>query len=70
MTKQQIMLWLISRLGHEVRRGSSVNEATWERTEELRVDRLGPTDDDLVASDPSWKPPPGLVRPSRTLGRF
>jgi ribosome biogenesis protein Tsr3 len=34
------------------RGGSFVVEAQWERAEELRVDRLGPTDDEVKNSDP------------------
>lgn len=46
------------------RRGSFIVEATIERSEELRVDRLGPTEDDV--KDESI--PLGEERPSRTLG--
>lgn len=49
-----------------------VEEPGWERAEELRVDRLGPTEDDLRQDDPEWTPPEGLQRdpfaPRRTLG--
>lgn len=49
----------------EPKPGTFVMDAEWERSEELRVDRLGPTQDDV--EDPErvrverW-------RPSRTLG--
>jgi ribosome biogenesis protein Tsr3 len=34
------------------RRGSFVIEAQWERAEELRTDRLGPSEDDVQNTDP------------------
>lgn len=40
--------------------GTFVMDAVWNRTEELRPDRLGP--DETVVQDPE--------RPSRTLGKF
>jgi hypothetical protein len=46
-------------------RRSSVVEAEWERSEELRPDRLGPGPDDI--EDPI---PVDPFRPSRTLGRL
>jgi hypothetical protein len=45
------------------REGTFVIEADIQRSEELRPDRLGPTEDDVV--DPVL--PNGAVRPSRTL---
>jgi hypothetical protein len=45
------------------REGTFVIEADIQRSEELRPDRLGPTEEDIV--DPVL--PNGGVRPSRTL---
>ena len=45
-------------------RSSFTIEAHIERSEELRPDRLGPTEDDI--QDPAL--PNGAVRPSKTLG--
>jgi len=53
-------------------RRTHVQDAEWERAEELRVDRLGPSIDDLARERPGWTPPEGLQRdpwaPRRTLG--
>jgi hypothetical protein len=43
--------------------GTFVLDATWDRTEELRPDRLGPTQEDV-------QPLQDLERPSRTLGKL
>jgi len=66
---------IIRALGGVVRdkpKRTYVEEPSWERVEELRVDRLGPSEDDLRADDPTWTPPEGLQRdpwaPRRTLG--
>lgn len=48
--------------------GSFVAEAQWERCEELRPDRLGVTEDEIIAEDPQWQPPPDAWRPRSTLG--
>jgi len=37
-------------------RGSFVLEANWERAEELRMDRLGPTEEDVKMPDDSERP--------------
>lgn len=63
---------LIRRLGGVVpERQSFVVDADIERSEELRVDRLGPTEDDLIQEDPTWTPPPDAQadpwRPESTL---
>jgi len=67
---------LIRRLGGVVPdkpRVTHVEEAEWERAEELRPDRLGPSEADIQNEDPTWVPPEGLQRdpwaPRRTLGR-
>lgn len=67
---------LIRRLGGVVPdkpRRTTVQDISWERAEELRVDRLGPSEDDIRNEDPEWVPPEGLQRdpwaPRRTLGR-
>ena len=65
---------LIRRLGGVVPgEGSSfVVDAHWERSEELRPDRLGPDEDLIRDEDPTWKPPPDAVadpwRPRSILG--
>jgi hypothetical protein len=59
---------LIRRLGGVVpERKTFVVDAEIERSEELRVDRLGPTEDDLADDDPEWTPPPDAWRPESTL---
>lgn len=47
-------------------KGSFVVEASIERSEEMRVDRLGPTQDDVQIESL----PTGEERPTRTLGSF
>jgi hypothetical protein len=49
-------------------RGSFVVGAEFERAEEMRPDRLGPTEDLIRDEDPTWQPPPDQGRPSTTLG--
>jgi hypothetical protein len=44
--------------------GSFVAEVEWQRNEELRPDRLGPSQDDVPDPEPVRDP----WRPSRTLG--
>jgi hypothetical protein len=48
------------------RRGSFVVEADIRRSEELRADRLGPDEDDVVEDKPIVDPD----RPLRSLGSF
>lgn len=60
--------WLIDRLGGTRPRGSYVVDAEWERSEELRVDRHGPTEEMIKREDPTWQPPLDAERPSSTLG--
>lgn len=45
-------------------RGSFVADVQWERNEELRPERLGPSDEDIRRDDPFWKPPPAALRDS------
>lgn len=59
--------WWRSRMVREKvipRPGSFVAEVQWERCEELRPDRLGPSQDDVTDPEPVRDP----WRPSRTLG--
>jgi hypothetical protein len=49
-----------TRRGGVVKPGTFVMDTEWHRSEELRPDRLGPDEYDIV--DPE--------RPSRTLGKF
>lgn len=46
------------------RAGTYVGEIEWHRSEELRPDRLGPTQDDVQDPEPVRDP----WRPQRTLG--
>jgi hypothetical protein len=46
------------------RAGSYVADVEWQRSEELRPDRLGPSQDDVIDPEPVRDP----WRPSRTLG--
>jgi hypothetical protein len=57
-----IAAWFKRRQKPVQRRGTFVMDATMARSEELRVDRLGPSQDDVVPHDPE--------RPSRTLGKL
>jgi hypothetical protein len=60
---------VVSLLGGELKRSRSfTTEATIERSEELRPNRLGPTEDMLIQDDPEFTPPPDLWRPKTTLG--
>lgn len=60
--------WLVRLvLGDIQPRGTFVVDAEIHRTEELRADRLGP-DEDLIAEETAWEPPPDPERPRRTLG--
>lgn len=66
------MSWIRRLLGRTLvpgqdRPGSFSLEAHIERTEELRVDRLGPTEEQ-IAEETAWEPPPDPWRPKRTLG--
>lgn len=60
--------WLIRILTRTAAKsgGSFVVDAEFERSEELRPDRLGLTGDMMV--DEGWKPPHDEWRPSTTLG--
>jgi hypothetical protein len=51
---------------HRERRGTFVSDAEFHRTEELRVDRLGPSEEDV----PDHAPPDDPWRPQRSLGRI
>lgn len=63
--------WLAKRLTTPPR-GTVVVDAEWVRSEELRPDRLGPDEDDIIDSDPMWRPPMGARRdpwrPTNSLG--
>ncbi len=61
---------IIVRLGGVVpdEKQTFVMEAQMERAEELRVDRLGPSEDDLVGEREPFVPPNDPWRPATTLG--
>lgn len=69
--KHALMMWLLRRLGRVDRPGSFILNAQVDRVEELRADRLGPNEDDIIAEDPTWRPPPPARRdpwrPTSTL---
>lgn len=48
---------------HHEKHGSHTAPVVWNRTEELRPDRLGPSEDDIPADRDPW-------RPARTLGKW
>jgi hypothetical protein len=61
----------IGRLGEfhqEQRRESYVADVTWERSEELRPERLGPGAEDIDEADESTEVPIDPWRPRRSLG--
>jgi len=69
MIKAWILAWLTRGVA---RRHTFVGDVEWHRSEELRPDRLGPDEDDLLESDPIWRPPMGARRdpwrPTDSLG--
>lgn len=65
--------WLLALLNRRVvRQRTFVADVEWHRSEELRPDRLGPSEDDLAESDSAWRPPKDAARdpwrPKNTLG--
>lgn len=65
------MSWLrdlFARTTPAERRKSFVADVTWERSEELRPERLGPGPDDIDEKDETFEVPLDPWRPRKSLG--